>query len=391
MEHNYKRLVSFALALIVVLSYMNMRVFAVEPARFNVDAKSAIIMEASTGEILFEQNADERLAPASVTKVMTMLLIYEAVAQDKIKWDDIVSISENAASMGGSQIFLEVHEKQTVKDLTKSVVIASANDAAVAMGEFISGSTDAFIELMNRRAKELGMVNSQFKNACGLDAEGHFTSARDIAIMTRELVINHPEVLELAQTWQDTIIHKTAKGESEFGLTNTNKLIRRYQGATGLKTGSTGKALYCLSATAERDGLNLISVVLGSPTPDIRFGEVMKMFDFGFANYKTVTGDAAGTIVGQIAIQKGTTDFADAAVKEHISRVGSKSGQTEVTAEILLDQFITAPTTAGTRCGEIVYTYNGEVIGRSDLITNTDIHRASFFDMMKRVLEIATE
>jgi len=370
---------------------MNMRALASEPARFSVDAKSAIIMETTTGEVLFEQNADEKLAPASVTKVMTMLLIYEAIAQEKIKWDDIVTTSENAASMGGSQIFLEVNEKQTVRDLVKAIVIASANDAAVAMGEFISGSSDAFIDLMNRRARELNMVNSQFKNACGLDADGHFTSARDIAIMTRELVKNHPEVLEIAQIWQDTITHQTAKGESDFGLTNTNKLIRRYTGATGLKTGSTGKALYCLSGTAERDGLNLISVVLGSPTPDIRFGEVMKMFDYGFANFKSINGDDVGTIVGQIAVQKGTTAFVDAVVSETVSRIVPKGGQSGLTSEILLDEFITAPVAAGTRAGEIVYSYNGEVIGRATLITKTEVPRASFFDMLRRTLEIAVE
>jgi D-alanyl-D-alanine carboxypeptidase (penicillin-binding protein 5/6) len=391
MEHNYNRIISFALALIVVLSYVNVRTFAAEP-RFTVDAKSAIIMEASTGDVLFEQNADEKLAPASVTKVMTMLLIYEALAQDKIKWDDIVTVSAHAASMGGSQIFLEVNEQQPVRDLVKAVVIASANDAAVAMGEFISGSDSAFVDLMNQRAKDLGMLNTSFKNACGLDADGHYTSARDIALMSRELIVKYPEVLELAQIWMDTITHKTAKGESEFGLTNTNKLIKWYNGATGLKTGSTGKALYCLSATAERDGLSLISVVLGSPTPAQRFGEVMKMFDFGFANYMTIKGDETGTVVGQIPIQKGTADFIDAAVKEQISRVVPKGNSADgLSSEILLDAYVTAPVAAGSKCGEIVYTYNGEVIGRIDLVTKTDVGKASLFDMLRKTLDLIAQ
>jgi D-alanyl-D-alanine carboxypeptidase (penicillin-binding protein 5/6) len=209
--------------------------------------------------------------------------------------------------------------------------------------------------------------------------------------MTRELITKHPQVLELSQIWMDTIIHKTAKGESEFGLTNTNKLIKWYNGATGLKTGSTGKALYCLSATAERGGLSLISVVLGSPTPAQRFGEAMKMFDFGFANFKTIKGDETGTTVGQIPVQKGTVEFVDAAVKEQISRVVPKGGQDGLNSEILLDPFVTAPAPAGTKCGEIVYTYNGEVIGRIELVTKTDVQKASFFDMFRRTLELSVQ
>jgi D-alanyl-D-alanine carboxypeptidase (penicillin-binding protein 5/6) len=206
--------------------------------------------------------------------------------------------------------------------------------------------------------------------------------------MTRELILKHPQVLELSQIWMDTIIHRTAKGESEFGLTNTNKLIKQYNGATGLKTGSTGKALYCLSATAERDGLNLIAVILASPTPGQRFGETMKMFDYGFANFKTIKGDEPGTVAARIPVQKGKGDFVDVALGAQISRVVPKGNQSSLEYEILLDPYVTAPAPAGTKCGEMVYTYGGEVIGRVDLLTKTDVSKASFFDMFRKMTDI---
>ena len=220
-----------------------------------LSAQSVILVEASSGSVLYENNSDEKLPPASITKVMTLLLIYEAVRDGKINWDDNVTVSAHAASMGGSQVFLEEGETQTVADMTKCIAIASANDAAVAMAEYIGGSEDGFVQQMNERAKQLGMNNTTFKNACGLDTDGHLTTARDISIMSRELIYNFPEITQYTTTWQDTITHKTRKGESEFGLTNTNKLVKWYNGATGLKTGSTGKAKYCLSATAEKNGI----------------------------------------------------------------------------------------------------------------------------------------
>ena len=237
-------------------------------------SKSALLMEEDTGTILYEQNSHEALPPASVTKVMTLLLIYEGERDGKFEWTDTVQVSEHAASMGGSQVFLEEGETQTAADMTKSIAIASANDAAVAMAEFLAGSEEAFVQKMNERAKELGMEDTNFVNACGLDTEGHVSSAYDIALMSRELMENFPEIKEYTTTWQDSIIHKTRRGEETFGLTNTNKLIQWYDGATGLKTGSTGNALYCLSGTAERDGMGLIAVVMAAPDYKVRFREV---------------------------------------------------------------------------------------------------------------------
>ena len=353
-----------------------------------IDAKSAVIMEASSGEIIFQQNADERRAPASVTKVMTMLLIYEALEQNRIAWDDVVTVSEYAAGMGGSQIYLEVGEQQTVRDLVKSVVIASANDGAVALAEFISGSEESFVDLMNKKARALGMENTSFKNSCGLDAEGHFTTARDIAIMSRELILKYPHVEEYATTWMDTIIHKTARGEEEFGLTNTNKLVKWYNGTTGLKTGSTGEAMYCLSATAKRNDMELIAVVLGAPNPTTRFQEAMKMLDYGYANYKVVKGELPGTVVGMADVAKGKEPQVAAMVENLISNVTEKGSNVELERQITIHEDVSAPVEAGTPVGEIVYTYEGAEIGRSALIAEEAVERAGFVDMIGRVLHI---
>lgn len=386
MINKFRKIISLVLALTIFSSFFNIKAAAqTANLALNVNARSAVIMETETGKILFEQNADERLTPASVTKIMTIYLIYEALAQDRIKWDDIVTVSEHAASMGGSQIFLEPNEKQTVRDLTKSIVIASANDAAVAMAEFVSGSEESFVDLMNRRAADFGLRNTSFKNACGLDADGHFSSAKDIAIMSRELILKYPQVHEFSTIWQDTIVHKTARGEDVFGLTNTNKLIKWYNGANGLKTGSTSKALFCLSATAERDKMKLIAVVMASPTPSDRFNETMKMFDYGFANYKIVQGEEAGKIVGKIKINKGKEEFVEVAVKEQISEVAPKGSEMGMQPEVLIDECLAAPAASGTKAGEIVYTYNGQVIGKSDLVTTVDVEKATFIDTLKRL------
>ncbi len=374
------------LAFSIFLGGFNAKVYAnVYQPNLSVEAKSAILIEPVTGKILFEHNPDERLPLASVTKVMTILLIYEALDEGKIKWDDIVTISQHASSMGGSQVFLEEGERQTVKDMTKSIVIASANDAAVAMAEFIAGSEESFVSMMNKKASELQMKNTCFKNACGLDADGHFSSARDIAIMSRELINKYPEVTEFSTTWQDTIVHKTARGESEFGLTNTNKLVKWYNGATGLKTGSTGKALYCLAGTAERDSLKLVSVVLASPSPVVRFQEVMKMFDYGFANFKVEQGEPAGTIAGTIKVSKGIKDEVDVVVKDLVGTVIAKGNSEKLESEINIYDSIDAPVVKDTKAGEIIYKYKGEEIGRSDLIILEDVKKVGYFDVLEKL------
>jgi len=353
----------------------------------SVDSKASILMEAETGKILHEHNAHEKLAPASVTKVMTMLLIYEALDQEKIKWDDVVTTSAHAASMGGSQIFLEMGEQQTVRDLVKSIVIASANDSSVAMAEFISGSEDAFVAAMNNKAKVLGMENTNFVNSCGLDAPGHLTTAHDIALMSRELILKYPEVFKYAQTRLDKIVHKTARGEEEFGLTNTNKLIRNYTGATGLKTGSTSEALYCISATAEKEGMHLISVILGAPDPGVRFDSAMKLLDFGYANFALIAKEEAGTPMGEIHVYKGSIESSPVVIREQTNMVAPKGKHVELTGEVVIKEALTAPVEAGALAGEVIYTWEGEEVGRSPLIVPEDVDRATAGEMTGRVFK----
>ena len=345
-------------------------------------------MDAATGTILYEKNSHEAMPPASVTKVMTMLLIYEAEEAGQFSWKDSVQVSEHAASMGGSQVFLEPGEIQTVADMTKCIAIASANDAAVAMAEFVAGSEEAFVERMNKRAKELGMQDTCFRNACGLDTDGHMTSAHDIAVMSRELMTRFPEIREYTTTWQDRIVHKTRKGESEFGLTNTNKLIKWYEGATGLKTGSTGKALYCLSGTAERDGLHLIAVVMAAPDFKVRFQETMKLLDYGFANYSAQKGLPAEEKMAEIPITKGMADTVDAVVKEEISFLLKKDSGKEWETKVETLPTVDAPVKKGEKVGEVVYTISGKEVGRADLITAEDVEKADLGTMLERMLKI---
>ncbi len=349
-------------------------------------SKSAILMEASTGDILYEQNSDEKLPPASITKIMTLLLIYEAERDGKIKWDDKVTVSQHAASMGGSQVFLEEGETQTAADMTKCIAIASANDAAVAMAEYIGGSEDGFVELMNSRAKELGMDNTEFKNACGLDTEGHITTAKDIALMSKELIKNFPDITKYTTTWQDTINHTTRKGTTEFGLTNTNKLIRWYDGATGLKTGSTGNAKYCLSATADKNGMELIAVIMAAPDNKSRFSEAIKLLDYGYANYAVVSGAKKGDSAGEIPVSKGEHETVLLEVSEDINAMIQKGGsEPEIVYE--LTESLQAPIEKGVKAGEAVYMLDGQVIAKADVITSEAVERASLPTVAERLLK----
>ncbi|MDR1914454.1 MAG: D-alanyl-D-alanine carboxypeptidase [Clostridiales bacterium] len=352
-----------------------------------VNAKAALLMEPITGRILLEQNSHEKLPPASVTKVMTMLLIFESLEQGKINWDDIVTTSEHAASMGGSQVYLEAMEQQTVRDLLKAVVIASGNDAAVALSEYIAGSEEGFVTMMNSRAKELGMNDTHFLNSCGLDEDGHVTSAYDIAIMTRELIIKHPKVFEFSTIWMDKIQHKTARGIEDFGLSNTNRLLKSYPATTGLKTGSTSKALYCISATAERSGLQLNAVVLGAPDPNTRFGEAIKMMDYGFANYAMAAGDPVDTVIGDIPVIKGEQERVKVKIGNQVHALVPKAKSVELEKKIEAINSISAPFDKGAKAGEIVYIYEGKEVGRSQLVTADACKHASLGDMMGRLME----
>lgn len=389
-----KKILIFFMLIIFMFNTNSFMIFAQEENTnetintLEISGKSAILMEATTGKVLYELNPDEQLSPASVTKVMTLYLIYEAIEQGKIKWDDIVTVSEHASSMGGSQIFLEPMEKQDVKTLTKSIAIASANDAAVAMAEYIAGTEQEFVKLMNQKSKELGMENTNFENACGLDTDtvNHYMSARDIGIISRELMTKYPEVKEFTTKWQDTITHTTKKGETEFGLTNTNKLLKWYDGATGLKTGSTQKALYCLSGTAERDGLSLIAVIMGAPDPKVRFQEVMEMFDYGFANYQVIQCDSEGKNMGHTNVYKGKKDIVNGVMEQSASFVMKKGEDTDIQTNIEMIEGIKAPIEKGTKIGEAIYTYQGNEIGRINIIAEEDVEKANLNDIFKKLI-----
>lgn len=274
----------------------------------DIGSPSCILVEASTGQVLYENNCDVAMAPASVTKIMTLLLTFEAIDKGQISLDDIVTVSEHAASMGGSQCFFESGEEQTVEDMIKCIIIASGNDAAVAMAEKIAGSEEAFVRLMNKKATELGMKDACFKNACGLDAEGHKMSARDISLMSRELITKYPDIFNYSGIWMDSIIHKTRRGESRFDLVNTNKFLNMYTGATGLKTGFTNTAKYCMSATADRDGIQLIAVIMGAETKDIRNKDACRLLDYGYSLCQKYT-DNNVIEEDKISIDKGTSSY----------------------------------------------------------------------------------
>lgn len=352
-----------------------------------VNSKSSILLEPTTNTILLENNAKEKMPIASVTKVMTMLLIFEAIDDAKIKKDDVVTVSEHAAGMGGSQVYLEPMEQQTVDSLIKCIAVSSANDASVAMAEYIAGSEQEFVNMMNEKAKQLGMTNTNFVNACGLDDDNGYSCAFDVAIMSRELIINHPDVFNYTGIWQDEIVHKTARGEEPFGLANTNKLIKNYSGATGLKTGSTSKAMFCLSGTAERDGMQLVAVVLGANTPSDRVSEVIKMLDYGFANYTVQQIDSVDTPIATININNAENEDVKLYVKENKNIVIDKNNKSEVTKEAYVINNLTAPIAKGTKAGEIVYKQNGEIVTKVDLIVVEDVVKASFEKNVKKVLE----
>lgn len=347
-------------------------------------ARSYILMEESSGKVLLEKEADTSYPPASITKIMTLLLINEAIAQGKINWDDTVTISEHAAHMGGSQVFMEPGEEQTVRDLVKCICIASANDAAVAMSEYIAGSEDQFVQMMNDKAKELGMQNTVFKNACGLHVEGHVSSARDIAIMSRELVKNYPEITKVVTTWMDSIVHRTRRGESEFVLSNTNKMLKWYSGITGLKTGYTPEAKHCVSATATRDNMGLIAVIMGAQDGKIRFREAAQLLDYGFANYKVKKGPEMGTIIGSVPVKKGTQENLDVATDETKGFVVPKSGSnSELTYEIAYTRSpIVAPIQKGEVVGSVTYYLEGEVVGEGNIVAAHDVDKATFKQML---------
>lgn len=352
-----------------------------------IQSPSALLMELNSGQILYEKDADTARRPASVTKLMTMLLAFEALDAGKLQLTDMVTVSANAAGMGGSQVYLEEGEQQTVQDLLKCMIVSSANDAATAIGEAIAGSEEGFVAMMNQRAQELGMNNSHFENACGLEAEGHLMSAADIGILSRELLLNHPEVTDYTTIWMDTITHKTKRGESEFGLANTNKFLKKYEGANGLKTGYTSAAGFSMSATATRNGTTLIAVVMGSETKDMRYEDAAKLLDYGFANCSIYEDNKVLEGDNQIAIKDGVKSFVTVEAKGafHYVFVGNSS-EGEVTKEMVLVKD-TAPVEKDEVVAKVEYSQNGKLLGSVDVIAVETVEKQKYHHALYKLIQ----
>lgn len=354
-----------------------------------LESKSYVLMDEATGNILCANQENEELAPASITKIMTLLLIMEAIDAETITYDTMVPVSEHAASMGGSQVYLEPGEELSVHDMLKCICIASANDASVAMAELLAGTEEEFVRRMNEKARELSMDHTNFVNCYGLDTEGHYSCAADVARMSRELIHNHPGITAYTTTWMDTIVHHTRKGDTEFGLSNTNRLIRTYSGITGLKTGSTGNALYCLSATATRNETKLIAVVMGAPSTKVRFAEAAKLLDYGFANYyyyqdaqnaeKTfrcpVAASMEGEVEGRIVDGFGVL-------------LPNGTDESAIEKTITYEKGLKAPVEEGEKIGTITYTFQGSTLGESEIQATESVEKASYGDFFGKLLRM---
>lgn len=349
----------------------------------------AVLMEASTGKILFEKASHEKRSPASVTKIMTVLLAFEALEKGQIHLEDEVVTSAHAKSMGGSQVFLEEGEKQTVQTLLKCILVSSGNDASVALAEYIAGSEMEFVNKMNEKAKTLGMNDTHFEDCCGLtDSDNHYTSANDIALMSRELITRFPEVFDYTTIWMENITHVTQRGNSEFGLSNTNKLLRSYNGCNGLKTGSTSKALFCVSATALRNDIQLISVIMAGPDSKTRFKEAAQLLDYGFGKCRLYV-DEEDLHFPTIKVKKGVQNQVTCHVKEAFRYLDTDGKELSgIERNVQLQDSVTAPVQEGETAGYLVYTLDGKEIGRSELVFDKSIEKAGYGFCLKKAWEV---
>lgn len=346
----------------------------------NLEAGAAILIEQNSGQILYGYNVHEQLHPASVTKIMSLLLIMEALDSGKITLDTQIPCSENAASMGGSQIWLDTTETLSVNDMLKAIAVVSANDCVVALAEYLGGTEEGFVQMMNAKAKELGMNDTTFKNCHGLDEDGHLTSAYDIALMSRELLMNHPSITNYSTIWTDSL------RDGKSALSNTNKLVRNYSGCTGLKTGSTSLALYNLSASATRDGLSLIAVIMKAPSSAVRFKNATSLLDYGFSNFTYKSFGSQGDVVKSIAVTKGIESNVNAVYESSPSFLIKKGEESSITYELALNESVQAPVSQGQILGTITYSLNGNKIASVDLVAEKSVNKIDIFTMSKHVL-----
>lgn len=379
-------LLTVIVAVLAAVPVQSMCMYRVNAAEPDVESPSVILMEASTGKTVYEKNADETLHPASITKIMTLILIFDALSGNKITLDENVTVSEHAASMGGSQVFLEAGEKQTVNTMIKCISVASANDASVAMAEHIWGSEQTFVDKMNERAQGLGMSGTHFVNCCGLDTDGHMMTARDVAIMSRELITRYPQIHEYSGIWMDTITHSTRRGESEFGLSNTNKLIKQYEWATGLKTGSTGLAKCCLSATAEKDGIELIAVVMAAPNSKTRFKDAISLLNYGYG-VVDIYRDNAWLSQEKIVVHGGKSDSVTCRKNNEFVYVFTEdtdTGRIKCTEEYA--DGLDAPVYEGDVVGQMVYELDGNILGTIDIVAAGTVEKAGLGDCIRSTM-----
>ena len=366
---------SLCVILAFLFVFFGIKVFAENP-QLEIEAKSVVLMENSTGKILYEENPDDKLPIASVTKIMTMLLIMEAIDDGVIKLTDMVPVSERAMSMGGSTMFLEAGESLSVHDMLKGIAVASANDGCVAMGEYLSGSVENFVSEMNKRAKELGMENTNFVNTNGLDADNHYSSAKDVAKMSREL-LKHKLIFDYTTIWTDEL------RDGKFELANTNKLVRFYDGATGLKTGSTSKALCCISATAKRNDMHLIAVVLGAPDSNKRFLGARTLLDYGFSAYEVKKITTENEPCEDVKITKGVKDKIKTVIKSEISILNKKGEQADTDLKIKVNDKIKAPIKKGDIVGKVTVMYNNKKAGEADILASESVKKKTYFMFLK--------
>lgn len=384
-----KVLLSWLLSVGVLLQLLSPSVQLVRADQVETESPSVILMEVTTGTVLAEKNAQEQRSPASITKIMTLLLIFEELEKGTLHLEDEVITSAHAKSMGGSQVYLEEGEKQTVETMIKCIVVASGNDASVAMAEHIAGSEDGFVDKMNQKAKELGMKDTHFEDCCGLtDSDGHYTTAEDVARMSRELITKYPQILNYSSIWMENITHVTAQGTKEFCLTNTNKLIRSMDGCVGLKTGSTSKARFCVSAVAKRENLMLLAVVMGAPDSKIRNRDAASLLNYGFGSCQMYEDDNEEKL-SPAPVQRGVEDTVKCRILEPFCYLDMEGRNLEnIEKEIQIKEGITAPVKKGDVLGKAVFMLDGEVIGETDIIATENVEKAGFFDYLKKILII---
>lgn len=386
-----KRLTAFVLMAIISMTMVsggvtvsattdeNVQENMAENDGLGIESKAAVLMEKTTGNVLYEKNADEKLSPASITKIMTLILIFDNIESGKIKLEDIVTTSEYAKSMGGSQVFLETGEQQTVDTLIKCIIVASGNDASVAMAEHIAGTEGEFVKMMNKRAKELGMNSTNFEDCCGLtDSTNHYTSARDVAIMSRELISKYPQIHNYSTIWMENITHTTDKGTKEFGLTNTNKLLKQYQWTTGLKTGSTSLAKYCVSATAKKNDIELIAVIMAAPDYKIRFSDAIKLLEYGYGKCDLYSDGISGEKV-YVKIDGGVKEKVKCSPESDFNYLGMNGENLQsITKKIIKEKNVKASIKKGDVMGKYVYYIDGSEIGSTNIIAMENVKKMKY-------------